>query len=220
MGDLEFGISHEAASKVAQKIYELQKNGHEVGVVTGAGNIFRGIQQGSSWGMDRTPADQVGMLATLMNGVVLSEALKKEGAEVRTMSALDCPTVAEKYQWEKAMRYLSKGYIVIFVGGTGHPYFTTDTAAALMACSIKAHILLKATTRVDGVYDKDPRKEKGAKKYESINYQEVLEKRLGIVDLTAVTMCMESKIPIRVFNFYEGSLLDAISDHPIGTIIR
>lgn len=220
MGELPFGVSQEAALTVARRIGELQKRGLEIGVVIGGGNIFRGLQQAASWGMERTPADQVGMLATLMNGTVLSQALTHEGFEVRMMSALECPTVAEKYQWEKAIRYLKKGYIVLFVGGTGHPFFTTDTTAALRACEIKADILLKATTRVDGIYDKDPRKEKAAQKYETITFQEILEKRLGILDLSAVTMCMEANIPIRVFNFYKESLLDALSDRPIGTLVR
>lgn len=219
MGELSFGVSQEAVSLVAHKIHELHQNGIEVAVVTGGGNIFRGIQQGASWGMARTPADQVGMLATLMNGIVLNQALLKIGCKVRLMSALDCPTIAEKYQWENAMRHLKEGNILLFVGGTGHPYFTTDTTAALRACEIHADILLKATTRVDAIYDKDPRKENGAKKYEKISFQEILEKRLGILDLSAVTLCMQANIPIRVFNFYEGSLLSTLSDDPIGTLV-
>lgn len=219
MGDLSFGVKQEAVSLVANKIRELQENNIEVALVIGGGNIFRGIQQGASWGMERTPADQVGMLATLINGIVLREALAKLGCDVRMMSALECPTVAERYQWEKAIRYLEKGRILLFVGGTGHPYFTTDTASALRACEIRADIFLKATTRVDGIYDKDPRKESGAKKYDRISFQEILEKRLGILDLSAVSMCMEANLPIRVFNFYEGSLMSVLSDHPIGTLV-
>jgi uridylate kinase len=219
MGDLPFGVSPESATLVAGKIRELHTEGIEIGIVIGGGNIFRAIQQKEAWGMERTPADQVGMLATLINGIVLTQALTKLGCDVRMMSALDCPTVAEKYQWEKAMRHLSKGRIVLFVGGTGHPYFTTDTTAALRACEMRADIFLKATVRVDGIYDKDPRKEKDAKKYGKITFQEVLEKRLGILDLSAVTMCMEANIPIRVFNFYEGPLMSALSDHPIGTLV-
>jgi uridylate kinase len=219
MGDLPFGISQEAAFRVAGRIHELQEGGIEVGIVIGGGNIFRGIQQGASWGIERTPADQVGMLATLINGTVLNQALLAAGCDVRMMSALECPAVAEKYQWEKAMRHLKKGRILLFVGGTGHPYFTTDTTAALRACEIHADILLKATTRVDGIYDKDPRKEQGAKKYEKITFQEILEKRLGILDLSAVTLCMEANIPIRVFNFNEGSLRSALLETPIGTLV-
>ncbi len=219
MGDLPFGVSQEAASKASSKILELYSSGVELGIVIGGGNIFRGIQQGSSWGMERTPADQIGMLATLMNGIVLSQTLTKAGCDVRMMSALNCESVAEKYQWQNAMCHLKKGRIVLFVGGTGHPYFTTDTCAALRACEIGADIFLKATTRVDGIYDKDPRKEPGAKKYDKITFQEALEKRLGILDLSAVTMCMQANVPIRVFNFFEGPLTKALSDNPVGTLV-
>lgn len=219
MGDLPFGIAHAAAQTVAQKISDLSKQGIEVGVVIGGGNIFRGIQQGPSWGMERTPADQAGMLATLINGIALQQALQQAGLEVRMMSALECPTIAERYQWQRAMGHLKKGRVVLFVGGTGHPYFTTDTTAALRACEIDADILLKATTRVDGIYNKDPRLHSDAVKYEHISFQEVLEQRLGILDLSAVTMCMSANIPIRVFNFYKGSLLDALSEHPFGTVV-
>jgi uridylate kinase len=219
IGNQPFGVSPEAAALVANKIQQLQQSGFEVGVVIGGGNIFRGIQQAATWGMERTPADQVGMLATLINGTVLSEALNRIGAEVRVMSSLACPAVAETYQWDKAMRHLNKGRILLFVGGTGHPYFTTDTCAALRACEMRADIFLKATTRVDAIYDKDPRKEKDAKRYTHISYQEILEKKLGILDLSAVTMCMQANIPIRVFNFFEGPLTDALSEQPIGTLV-
>jgi uridylate kinase len=220
MGDLKYGVSAEAVALVAKKIGSLQKQGIEVGVVIGGGNIFRGIQQGSALGMERTPADQIGMLATLINGIALHQALRSAGCEACMMSALDCPRVAESYHWAKAMRYLQEGKVVLFVGGTGHPYFTTDTTAALRACEIHADLLLKATTRVDGIYDKDPRKEGGAKKYETLSFEEVLEKRLGIMDLPAVTMCMEAKppIPIRVYNFYEGSPLDALEGR-LGSLV-
>ncbi len=219
MGDLPFGVSHGAASQVAEKIKKLQESGVEIALVIGGGNIFRGIQQGPSWGMERTPADQIGMLATLINGVALNQVLIKTGCDVRMMTAFECPAVAEKYQWEKAIRHLNKGRMLLFVGGTGHPFFTTDTTAALRACEIKADLFLKATTRVDGIYDRDPRKEVGARKYDTLTYQEVIEKRLGILDLTAVTLCMEANIPIRVFNFYEQSLVDAVSDQAKGTLV-
>lgn len=219
MSGLEFGISLEAVHLVSRKIHELKSQNIEIALVIGGGNFFRGIQQGPGLGIDRTPADQIGMLATLINGIALQEALIKEGCSCHVLSALDCPSVAEKYEWHKAMRYLAQGSVVLFVGGTGHPYFTTDTAAALRACEIHADILLKATTRVDGVYDKDPRTHKDAKKYERISYKEVIEKQLGILDLSAVTMCMSQKIPIRVFNFYQGSFPDAISDKVFGTLV-
>ena len=213
-------ISHTSALNVAEKIYELQKSGCEVAVVSGGGNLFRGIQQGSELKMERTPADHIGMLATLINGITLKQALIQLGCEVHLVSALECPKIAESYQWDRVMHSLEKGHIVLFVGGTGHPYFTTDTTAALRACEIKADMLIKATTQVDGVFDKDPQKHADAKPFAKISFQEVLEKRLGIMDLSAVTLCMEANIPIRVFNFYKGSLKEALSEgEGLGTII-
>ncbi|MCH9626788.1 MAG: Uridylate kinase [Chlamydiales bacterium] len=220
MGDQPFGISHEASSHVASRICALQKEGYQVGVVVGGGNLYRGIQRGPELGIERTPADQMGMLSTLINGVALKSALTDAGCTVRMISALDCPKIAESYQWDRVMEYLNEGIIVLFVGGTGHPYFTTDTNAALRACEMKADILLKATTRVDGVFDKDPRQHPDATPYSTITFHEVLEKQLGIMDLSAVTMCMQAKIPIRVFNFYKASLTDALTDQPIGTLIQ
>lgn len=220
MGDLSFGISQEAAACVADKIYALHKRNIQVAVVIGGGNIFRGVQQMASWGMDRTPADQAGMLATLMNGLALSQALCNMGAPVSMMSALECPSIAENFHWEKAMRYLDEGRILLFVGGTGHPYFTTDTTAALRACEIKADIFLKATTRVDGIYDKDPRTCEGAVKFSKLSFLDVLERKLRILDLTAITLCMDAQVPIRVFNFYEGSLWQALTSDTMGTLIN
>ena len=219
MGDQEYGVDQDATLNVAKRIKELHEQKHELGVVIGGGNIFRGIQQGSTLGIKRTPADQMGMLATLINGIALKEALVELGCDVRIMSELDCPTVATKYQWDKVMRSLAKGRIVLFVGGTGHPYFTTDTASALKASEIGADIFLKATTRVDGIYDKDPRVHDDAKKYDTISYSELIEQKLGIIDLTAATLCMTSQIPIRIFNFYAGSLVEAISQKPFGTLV-
>ncbi|NGX60611.1 MAG: Uridylate kinase [Chlamydiae bacterium] len=219
MGEEPFGTSPSGVSLVAEKIYTLHQAGKEVAIVTGGGNFFRGIQQVAKTGLARTPADQVGMLATLMNGVLLKEALTHLGCEVRMMSSLVCPTIADPYKWEKAMRHLKRGRVLLFVGGTGHPYFTTDTTAALRASEIEADIFLKATTRVDGIYDSDPRKQAGAKKYDSLSFEQVLEKKLGILDLSAVTMCMTANIPIKVFNFYEGSFLEALNSPSFGTIV-
>lgn len=219
MGSQSFGVSHDAALIVANRIYDLQKRDISVGVVLGGGNIFRGIQNGPSLQLDRSRADQLGMMATLMNGVILQQALERVGGEGRLLSALECPKVAESFQWEKAISYLNKGKIVIFVGGTGHPFFTTDTCAALRACEIHADILLKATTKVDGIYDSDPRKNAGAKKFTTLSFQDILEKRLGIMDLSAIAMCMEARIPIRVFNFFEGSLFDALENPSFGTLV-
>ncbi len=215
-----FGVSHLATSHVAEQIASIHESGVQIGVVMGAGNLFRGIQLGPELSIERTPADQMGMLSTLINGIALKRALLQSGCSVALLSALPCPTVAETYQWDQAMNYLNEGKIVLFVGGTGHPYFTTDTAAALRACEIHANILLKATTHVDKIYDQDPRKHPDAKPYDQISFQEILEKRLGILDLTAVTLCQEANIPIRVFNFYQGPLLDALSSKPPGTLVK
>lgn len=219
MGSLGYGIEQEASFKVAKKIQELSNAGYEVGIVPGGGNIFRGIQQGALLEMERTPADHIGLLATMMNGIALREVLLQVGCDTRLMSALDCPTIAEKYNWEQAMRHFSKRRVVIFAGGTGHPFFTTDTAAALRASEIQANIFLKATTRVDGIYNKDPRLHKDAIKYEHLSYKEILDNKLGILDLTAVTLCMNNHIPICVFNLFAGSLLDVISGRSFGTLV-
>lgn len=221
MGTQPFGIAHDAARQTAEKIFSLQKTGIEIGVVIGGGNIFRGIQQGAHSGLSRVSADQVGMLATLMNGIALKEALAACGCKARVLSAIECPLLVENYQWERAMDYLQQGDVVIFVGGTGHPYFTTDTTAALRACEIQAPLLLKATMRVDGVYDKDPRLHTNAQKFDSISYKSILERGLGILDLSAITLCMGAKIDIRVFNFHSGSLVEAVQEKcTFGTIIK
>lgn len=220
MGKQEFGASHEALSNIAKMIAPLQKKGHEIGIVIGGGNIFRGLSVAASLGLERTPADQMGMLATLMNGILLTQALKCEGVETILMSALECPLVAESYNWKKAIQFLEEKKLVLFVGGTGQPYFTTDTAAALRACEIKAELLLKATTRVDGIYDKDPLKNQDAKKFNEISYAEYVEKKLGVMDLTAITLCMTNKIPIRVFNLYQSPLLEVLEKSSFGSLIR
>lgn len=219
MGNQEFGVSHEATTRVANQIATLQQAGFQIGIVIGGGNLFRGIQQVPELGIERTPADQIGILSTLINGVVLKQALMKAGCSIQMVTALECPRIAESYRWDLVMNYLSQGEIVLFVGGTGHPYFTTDTTAALRACEIKADIFLKATTRVDAVYNKDPRQHPDAQPYSRLTFQEVLQNRLKILDLSAITLCMQSHIPIRVFNFFKVSLIDALSDKAVGTII-
>lgn len=198
LGDQPFGINSEAAATLAESLKGILNSGHELGIVIGGGNIFRGIQLNQT-GMERTPADQMGMLATLINGIALQEALQAIGVSPRLMSALDCPKIAESYNWAKANHYLAEGLPVIFVGGTGSPYFTTDTAAALRASEIKADILLKAT-KVDGVYNSDPKQNPDAKKYSSIPYNQYLAEKLGVMDATAVALCMSSKVPIFVFS--------------------
>ncbi len=220
MGTQGYGIEQSAISRVALIIQEVSQKGYELGVVIGGGNIFRGVQQGTALGIDRTPADQIGMLATLINGIALQQALLYKGCDVRLMTALECPAIAEKFQWEKVMRHFSKGRIVLFVGGTGHPYFTTDTTAALRASEIRADLFVKATTRVDGIYNKDPCLYKDALRYERISYQDVLQQKLGILDLTAVTLCMANRIPICVMNIFTGSLLDAVSGQSFGTLVN
>ncbi len=198
LGERTCGIDHTACLKVADYLKRIQASGIELGVVIGGGNIFRGIDLHGIQ-MARTPADQMGMLATIFNGLALQQALIMQNVPTRLMSALDCPQVVERYEWRKACEALAGGSIVIFVGGTGNPYFTTDSAAALRAGEIQASALLKAT-KVDGVYDKDPLKHKEAIKYSKISYAKVLAEKLGVMDATAVTLCSENRVPIFVFN--------------------
>lgn len=215
-GDAPSGIDGKALFRTAEKIAELHKSGIEVAVVNGGGNLFRGVAGSTTLELERSAADQVGMLATIMNGILLKQALSQLAVDVHLMSALDCPQVCERFHWERARGLLEKKKVLLLVGGTGHPYFTTDTAAALRANEIGADSFLKATMHVDAIYDKDPLKEEGAQAFKSISYEEYLERKLGVIDLTAVTLCMTNKIPIRVFNFHGGSLLD----DSLGTIIR
>lgn len=198
MGSQPFGIHQETCSQVAHSLSFFHEAGIELGVVIGGGNIFRGLDVKSS-GMARTPADHMGMLATLFNGIALQQALMSIDVPVCIMSALECPKVAESYNWTKALQYLKEGKVVIFVGGTGNPYFTTDTAAALRASEIEADVLIKAT-KVDGIYDKDPIKFPDAVKYETITYSEMLAQKLQVMDATAVALCRSNHIPIFVFN--------------------
>lgn len=197
-GDQKFGIHGSACQEIASAIKKMQQEGFEIAIVIGGGNIFRGVNL-KELGMHRTPADQIGMLATLMNGISLQQALEGMGCKARVMSALDCPKVAESYNWHLAMEYLSKGEILIFVGGTGNPYFTTDTAAALRANEIHADILMKAT-KVDGIYNKDPLKNRDAVKYDTLTYSKLLSEKLEVMDATAAALCMSNKLPIFVFN--------------------
>ena len=218
MGDEGFGVSKDACRDIAVALKDVQDKGVQIGFVPGGGNIFRG-GSGASLGLDRTPADHIGMLGTLINGIALRQALHDLGADVRLMSALSLPAVAERFVWHKAMDHLGKGRIVIFAGGTGSPYFTTDTAAALRACEIEADILLKAT-KVDGVYDKDPNKFDDAKKFSTLSYGELLAQSLGVMDLPAAAMCSDNKIPCYVFNMVpKGSLWQVVSGQNVGTII-
>ncbi|MBA2727395.1 MAG: UMP kinase [Parachlamydiaceae bacterium] len=198
MGGQNFGIDQNACDKVANALIKLQQAGLEVAVVIGGGNIFRGIQLNME-GISRTPADQMGMLATLMNGVALQQALEARGCDSKVMTALECPKVAESFNYRNAIQALNLGTLLIFVGGTGNPYFTTDTAAALRGAEINADILLKAT-KVDGIYDKDPLKNSDAKKYDHISYARVLAEKLAVMDATAISLCQYNGLPILVFN--------------------
>jgi uridylate kinase len=221
LGSQPFGINQSACREVASSLHEMQQSGLQVAIVIGGGNIFRGINLKES-GMARTPADNMGMLATLMNGISLQQALKSMGSQVHLMTALECPKVAESYQWEKAIQYLDEGKLLIFVGGTGNPYFTTDSAAALRASEIQAEVLLKAT-KVDGVYDKDPHKYPEAKRYTEMTYTQYLKENLAVMDSTAVALCMNNKIPIFVFNMNllgKKGVSDLLSQPRSGTLIK
>lgn len=221
LGNQKFGIDHDAVTKIAYSLADMHKAGFEVAIVIGGGNIFRGIQL-KKLGMQRTPADHLGMLATLMNGIALQQGLAHVGCESSVMSALECPQVAETYHWETALKHFNERKTVIFVGGTGNPYFTTDTAAALRACEIHADILIKAT-KVDGIYDKDPIKYPDAKKFTTLSFTDMLQQRLEIMDSTAVALCMNNRIPIFVFDMKqlgEKSMVDILSNPALGTLVQ
>jgi uridylate kinase len=205
--------------KVALEVKEVRDLGVEVGIVIGGGNIYRGVAA-SARGMDRASADHMGMLATVINSLALQDALEKIGTFTRVMSAVEIRQVAEPYIRRRAVRHLEKGRVVIFAGGTGNPYFTTDTAAALRAMEVKAQVILKAT-RVDGVYDTDPLIHKKAKKFEKLSYIEVLQRGLKIMDAPAISLCMDNHLPIIVFNLTEkGNIKRVVLGQKIGTIIR
>jgi len=218
MGGQKFGLEFAASQKIAREIKEVHDLGVGVGVVVGGGNIFRGNQAGE-FGFSRTPADHIGMLATTINGMVLQQALSAIGCKAHVMSAFNTDSIIEMYVWHQAMRYLDEGSIVIFVGGTGNPYFTTDTAAALRASEIEAEVLIKAT-KVDGVYDKDPMRFSSAKKIPHLTYSEALAQKLNVMDATAIALCRENGIPIHVINlFKKGSLLKAVREKKGGSIV-
>lgn len=218
MGKQKFGMQHEACAHIAKSIKEICDLGLEVGVVVGGGNIFRG-RQAKEFGFDQTPADHIGMLATIINGLILQQSLAGVGVESQVMSAINCSLIAENYQWTHAMHALQKGRVVIFVGGTSNPYFTTDTAAALRASEVRAEILLKGT-KVDGIYDRDPMKKEGAKKYDQITFADALSKNLKVMDGAAIALCWENNIPIYVFNlFKEGALVEAVLEGKEGSLV-
>ena len=218
-GKQEFGIDPQVAFQLASEIKSIHELNVSIGLIIGAGNIFRGMEAATK-GMERVTGDYLGMLATIMNAISLQDALEKEDVETRTLSAITVSQIAEPYIRRRALRHLDKNRVVIVAGGTGNPYFTTDTAAALRAKELKANVLLKGT-KVDGVYDKDPVLYSDAKKYNEISYSEVLKKNIRIMDLTAITLCKENALPIQVFNINKsGDLKKVILGESIGTIIN
>jgi uridylate kinase len=218
MGEQAFGIDPIVATQVARDIGEVQQLGVQVGVVIGGGNLFRGLAA-SARGMDRSTADYMGMLATVINALALQDALEQLGVTTRVATAIEMRAVAEPFIRRRAIRHLEKGRVVVFAAGTGNPYFTTDTAAALRAMEMRAEVILKGT-KVDGVYTADPMKDKSASRYETISYLEVLEKGLKVMDATAISLCMDNKLPIVVFNLREaGNLRRVIMGDPVGTTV-
>ena len=219
MGNGEYGIDPKMLSKYANDINAIIKKGVEVAVVIGGGNIYRGIQSEGA-GFDRVQGDYMGMLATIINGMALQSALESISIKTRLLTAIRMEQVAEPYIRRKAMSHLQKGRVVIFGGGTGNPYFTTDTAAVLRAIEIEADVILKGT-RVDGIYSDDPEKNPSAKKYESISFDQVLQKKLSVMDLTAFTLCQENNLPIKVFNMnVEGNLTKVCEGKNVGTLVE
>ena len=211
-------IHARSLENICKEIKAVSDMGIEVGLVVGGGNIFRGLQ-GSEKGIDRTTGDSMGMLATVINGLAIMDRLEKMGAVVRVQSAIPMDKLAEPYIQRRAIRHLERGRIVIFVAGTGNPYFSTDTTAALRASEISADIILKST-KVDGIYDKDPHKHEDAKRFEQLTYMECLEKRLSVMDSTAFSLCMDNGLPILVFDLQqEHSIRTAVSGETIGTIV-
>jgi uridylate kinase len=216
MGAQNYGVDVAVARSIAEEIRAVRNLGVEVAVVVGGGNIFRGVSE-SAGDMDRSSADYIGMLATVMNAVVLQDALEKVGVHTRVLSAINIPQVAEPFIRRRAIRHIEKGRVVIFAAGTGNPYFTTDSAAALRALEIKADVILKAT-KVEGVYTADPVKDPTAKRYDCITYQEVLEKRLQVMDASAISLCMDNDLPIVVFNMRTpGNIVRVVSGETVGT---
>lgn len=219
MGDTGYGIDPKVADALAHQVADVAKDGIELAIVVGGGNIFRGLA-GSANGMDRSQADYIGMLATVMNALALQDAFEKQSIPTRVQSAISMRQVCEPYIRRRAIRHLEKGRVVIFAAGTGNPYFTTDTTAALRACEIDADCLMKAT-KVDGIFDKDPVKYPNAIKYDRVSFMEVLSKELKVMDSTAIALCKDNKMPIIVFNVErEGNIKRALKGEPVGTVVH
>jgi uridylate kinase len=218
MGEREYGIDPVVLDRLSEEIHQVHQAGVEIGIVIGGGNIYRGVEN-SSDGVDKVTGDQMGMLATIINGLALQSSLEHHNVFTRLLSPIKMDEIAEPFIRRRAIRHLEKERVVIFGAGTGNPYFTTDTAAALRAIEIDADVIIKGT-RVDGVYDADPEKYPRAKKYDQISYHEVLEKDLGVMDLTAITLCKENDMPIIVFNLNKsGNLKKIVAGERVGTIV-
>jgi len=217
-GSQGFGIDAETVHSIAREVKEVSDLGIEMAIIVGGGNIFRGTRQ-KSLSIDRATGDYMGMLATVINGLALQDALEKQGVVTRLLSAIDMAQVAEPFIRRRAMRHLEKGRVVIFAAGTGNPYFSTDTAAALRAMEIKAHVILKAT-RVDGIYDADPEKVPTAKMFERVTYLDVIQKGLAVMDSTAISLCMDNRMPIIIFNMNRpGNIRRAVMGEKVGSTV-
>ncbi|SVA43448.1 uncharacterized protein METZ01_LOCUS96302 [marine metagenome] len=218
MGDRDYGIDPVVSEQIASEVAEVRQLGVELAIVIGGGNIFRGLAAASS-GMDRATADNMGMMATVMNALALSDALERHGTATRVLTAIEMRTVAETFIRRRAVRHLEKGRVVLFAAGTGNPYFTTDTAAALRAMEIRADVIMKAT-KVDGIFTADPLKEPNATKLDALSHQELLERRLHVMDATAVSLCMDNELPIVVFNLTTpGNVRRAVMGEAIGSTV-
>src|SRR3989338_2613905 len=220
MGNQSSGIDPRIVNQIAQEVKSAHELGVQIAIVVGGGNIFRGVQSSAALGMDRAAADYIGMLATIMNGLVLQGVLESLNVNTRVQSAIEMRAIAEPYIRRRAVRHLEKGRVVIFAAGTGNPFFTTDTTAALRAAEIDANVLLMAKHGVDGVYDSDPKKNSTAKKYSNLTYNEVLSKELKVIDAAAVALAQESNIPIIVFDFSsKGLIKQIVQGEKVGTLI-
>ena len=219
MGEDDYGIDPKVINRIAEEIHQIHQLGVQVGIVIGGGNIFRGAGLAKS-GIDRVTGDHMGMLATVMNSLALQNAIEKQGAKVRVMSAIQIHEVCEDYIRRRAIRHLEKGNITVFAAGIGNPFFTTDSAASLRAIEVNAEVVLKAT-KVDGVYSADPVKDKNAIKYDTLTYDDVIENKLAVMDTAAVVLCRDQGMPIRIFNMGQsGALMKIIKGENIGTIVQ
>jgi uridylate kinase len=220
LGKHAYGIDDGILADLSKEIREITSLGVQVALVVGGGNIFRGVQTSREYGIDRASADYMGMLATVINSLALQERLERDGVMTRVLSAIEMRSIAEPYIRRRALRHLEKGRVVIFAAGTGNPYFTTDTAAALRAMEINSDVILKAT-RVDGVYEKDPLLHKKAKKFKELTYIDVLQRNLKVMDATAISLCMDNDLPIVVFNLTKrGNIRRVVMGEKIGTVVR